>query len=162
MCALWLLRGGVPIVLPEGDLMNEERLLCLDVGDKRIGIAVSDPLGLTAQPLETYTRVGYGPDARHIARLAGEKGTQNVLLGLPRNMDGSEGEQAGKVRAFAEKLEQEGMQITFWDERLTTRSAHASLIESGLRRSARKSVVDQVAAVLILQSFLDAGGLGKH
>ena len=137
----------------------EERILCLDVGDKRIGIAVSDALGLTAQPVETYTRVGYGPDVRHIAGIAREREAQWVLLGLPRNMDGSEGAQAGKVRAFAEQLTKEGMQIEFWDERLTTRSAHASLIEGGMRRDARKGVVDQVAAVLILQGFLDAGGL---
>lgn len=139
----------------------EERVLCLDVGDKRIGIAVSDALGFTAQPVETYTRVGYGPDVRHIAGIAHERSAQWVLLGLPRNMDGSEGTQAGKVRAFAEQLIKEGMQVDFWDERLTTRSAHASLIEGGMRRDARKGVVDQVAAVLILQGFLDAGGLKR-
>lgn len=136
-----------------------QKILCLDVGDKRIGIAVSDAMGWTAQPVETYTRKGYGPDVRHIEETMRRTGAQRLLLGLPRNMDGSEGEQAQKVRALAEQLENAGMRVVYYDERLTTRSAHASLIESGMRRSDRKNVVDQVAAQLILQSFLDAGGL---
>ena len=78
--------------------MDKKRIIGLDVGDRRIGIAVSDPLGLTAQPVETYTRVGYGPDTKHIRALADQYGTDQILCGLPRNMDGTEGFQVDKVR----------------------------------------------------------------
>jgi len=132
------------------------RILCLDVGDRRVGVAVSDPLGITAQPLDTYTRVGYGPDVRHIAALAAHYATDRVLCGLPRNMDGSRGGQADKVRAFAAELEKAGLRVSYWDERLTTVSAERALIEGGMRRGARKQKVDMVAAVVILQAFLDA------
>ncbi len=135
------------------------RILCLDVGDRRIGIAVSDPLGITAQPLDTYTRVGYGPDVRHISALALRYETDRVLCGLPRNMDGSQGGQAEKVRAFAAELEKAGMRISYWDERMTTVTAERALIEGGMRREQRKQKVDMVAAVVILQAYLDAGGL---
>ena len=87
--------------------MNE-RIIALDVGDRRIGIAVSDPLGITAQPIETYTRVGYGPDSRHIAELAKQYETDQILCGLPRNMDGTQGGQAQRVRDFAAQLEKAG------------------------------------------------------
>lgn len=138
---------------------QKSRILCLDVGDRRIGIAVSDPLGITAQPLDTYTRVGYGPDVRHIAGIAARYDTERVLCGLPRNMDGSQGGQAEKVRAFAEQLEKAGLVISYWDERMTTVTAERALIEGGMRREQRKQKVDMVAAVVILQAFLDAGGL---
>ncbi len=134
-----------------------QRIIALDVGDKRIGIAVSDPLGYTAQPLETYTRVGYGPDVRHIAAIAERYETNAILCGLPRNMDGSLGGQAEKVRAFAQQLENAGFAIAFWDERLTTLSAERALIAGDVRRTDRKLLVDKVAAVIILQAYLDAG-----
>jgi len=132
------------------------RILCLDVGDRRIGVAVSDPLGITAQPLDTYTRVGYGPDVRHMAALAARYETDQVLCGLPRNMDGSAGSQAEKVRAFAAELQKAGLHVSYWDERMTTVSAERALIEGGVRRDARKQKVDMVAAAVILQAFLDA------
>lgn len=138
---------------------DNRRILCLDVGDRRIGVAVSDPLGITAQPLDTYTRVGYGPDSRHIAALAGRYGTDRVLCGLPRNMDGSQGFQAGKVRDFAAVLEGAGLRVSYWDERMTTVAAERALIEGGVRREQRRQKVDMVAAAVILQAFLDAGGL---
>ena len=90
--------------------MNE-RLIALDVGDRRIGIAVSDPLGITAQPVETYTRVGYGPDVRHIGEIAQRYATRQILCGLPRNMDGTEGFQVQKVRDFAAQLTDGDAQI---------------------------------------------------
>ena len=130
------------------------RLLGLDVGDRRIGIAVSDETQLIATPHSVYTRVGYGPDCRHIARLYGELGCVGVVSGLPLNMDGSAGFQAEKVRAFAAKLEEAGLPVAFQDERLSTVSAHEALIEGGMRREARKG--DQVAAAVILQQYLDA------
>ena len=132
------------------------RLLGLDVGDRRIGIAVSDETQLIATPHSVYTRVGYGPDCRHIARLYGELGCVGVVSGLPLNMDGTAGFQAEKVRAFAAKLEEAGLPVAFQDERLSTVSAHEALIEGGMRREARKGTVDKVAAAVILQQYLDA------
>ena len=135
--------------------MNK-RIVALDVGDRRIGIAVSDPLGITAQPLETYTRVGYGPDVRHIAQIAQKYETDQILCGLPRNMDGTQGFQVNKVREFAVKLEEMGLVISYHDERMTTMLAEGALLEANMRREDRKKKVDMVAAVMILQSYLDA------
>ena len=135
--------------------MNE-RILALDVGDRRIGVAVSDLLGLTAQPVETYTRVGYGPDTRHIAALAAQYETGRILCGLPRNMDGTQGGQVQKVRDFAAKLEEAGLSVEYYDERMTTVMAESALMEANMSRADRKKKVDMVAAVVILQSYLDA------
>ena len=136
--------------------MMNKRIVALDVGDRRIGIAVSDPLGITAQPLETYTRIGYGPDARHIAQIAANHETDQVLCGLPRNMDGTQGFQVDKVREFAAKLEEMGLSVTYYDERMTTMLAEGALLEANMRREDRKKKVDMVAAVVILQSYLNA------
>ena len=135
--------------------MNE-RIIALDVGDRRIGIAVSDPLGFTAQPVETYTRVGYGPDTRRIAQLAGQYETNRILCGLPLNMDGTQGFQTQKVREFAEKLTEAGLAVEFYDERMTTVLAEGALLEADMRRENRKKKVDMVAAVMIQQTYLDA------
>lgn len=133
-----------------------KRIIALDVGDRRIGIAVSDPLGYTAQPIETYTRVGYGPDTRRIKQLADQYETDQILCGLPLNMDGTQGFQTQKVRDFAAKLEEAGLQVEFYDERMTTVLAEGALLEADMRRENRKKKVDMVAAVMILQSYLDA------
>ena len=135
--------------------MNE-RIVALDVGDRRIGIAVSDPLGVTAQPIETYTRIGYGPDSRHIAEIDRRYETDRILCGLPRNMDGTQGFQVEKVKEFAAKLEELGLVIEYYDERMTTMLAENALLEANMRREDRKKKVDMVAAVVILQSYLDA------
>ena len=135
--------------------MNE-RIVALDVGDRRIGIAVSDPLGVTAQPIETYTRIGYGPDSRHIAEIARRYETDRILCGLPRNMDGTQGFQVEKVKEFASKLEELGLVVEYYDERMTTMLAESALLEANMRREDRKKKVDMVAAVVILQSYLDA------
>ena len=134
----------------------QERIIALDVGDRRIGIAVSDPLGITAQPVETYTRVGYGPDVRRISQIAEQYGTKHILCGLPRNMDGTEGFQVDKVRDFAEQLENAGFVVSFYDERMTTVLAEGALLEANMSRENRKKKVDMIAAVMILQSYLDA------
>ncbi|MCL1796212.1 MAG: Holliday junction resolvase RuvX [Clostridia bacterium] len=131
------------------------RMLALDIGDRRIGVAVSDPSGTIAQPVRVIERIGWGPDVRKIAALANEYGTNLVLAGLPLNMDGSEGGQAEKVRAFAGKLLEAGLEIIFADERMSTVSAERVLIESDIRRDKRKRVVDKVAAAVILQGYLD-------
>lgn len=135
--------------------MNK-RIVALDVGDRRIGIAVSDPLGITAQPIETYTRVGYGPDVRRILEICRQYETDHILCGLPKNMDGSQGFQVDKVREFASKLEEQGLVITYYDERMTTMLAEGALLEANMRRQDRKKKVDMVAAVVILQSYLDS------
>ena len=131
------------------------RILGLDVGDRRIGVAVSDELRLIASPRCVYTRVGYGPDVRFFTALYREVGATLVVCGLPLNMDGSRGFQAEKVLAFAEQMEKAGLPVAFQDERLTTVSAHQALMEGGMRREARKDVVDKVAAAMILQAYLD-------
>ena len=135
--------------------MNE-RIVCLDIGDVRIGVAVSDPARIIASPVEVITRVGWGPDTRKIAAICERYDTRLVLSGLPRNMDGTEGFQAEKVRALCAQLEQAGMTVRYQDERLTTVTAEDALIQGGVRRENRKQYVDKVAAAVILQSWLDA------
>lgn len=138
--------------------MNK-RIVALDVGDRRIGIAVSDPLGITAQPIETYTRVGYGPDVKHIAAICAQYETDQILCGLPRNMDGTQGFQVDKVREFAGKLEEQGFIVSYYDERMTTMLAENALLEGNVHRADRKKKVDMIAAVMILQSYLDSGAM---
>ena len=132
------------------------RILGLDVGDKRIGVAVSDPMHTIATPHSVYTRVGYAPDVRHLSALAKQEQAGPLVLGLPLNMDGSLGFQTDKVLALAEKLQEAGLSIVLQDERLTTSSANRSLIEGGMRREKRKNTVDMVAAAIILQAYLDS------
>ena len=132
------------------------RILALDVGDRRIGIALSDETQLIATPHSVYTRVGWGPDVKHIQKLYNDSKAVLVVCGLPRNMDGSVGFQTEKVQSFAEQLTKAGLPVVFQDERLSTVSAHQALIEGGMRRDDRKGTVDKVAAAVILQSYLDA------
>ena len=132
------------------------RILALDVGDRRIGIALSDETQLIATPHSVYTRVGWGPDVKHIQKLYNDNQAVLVVCGLPRNMDGSVGFQAEKVQSFAEQLIKAGLPVVFQDERLSTVSAHQALIEGGMRRDDRKGTVDKVAAAGILQTYLDA------
>ena len=134
--------------------MND-RIVCLDIGDVRIGVAVSDPTGTIASPVETVHRVGWGPDTRRIKEICDRFETYLVLSGLPLNMDGSEGFQAEKVRAFCAQLEKAGLRIIFQDERLSTVAADEALIEGGVSRSGRKQLVDKVAAAVILQQYLE-------
>ncbi len=135
--------------------MNE-RIVCLDVGDVRIGVAVSDLTGTIATPVEVITRVGWGPDTKKIAAVCERYDTRLILSGLPRNMDGTEGFQAEKVRSLCAQLEKAGLIVRYQDERLTTVVAEDALISGGVRREDRKKVVDKVAAAVILQSWLDA------
>ena len=132
------------------------RVLALDVGDKRIGVAVSDALGITAQGLETYTRTGDdAADAAYIRSLAARYAPVRLLFGLPRNMDGSLGFQSEKVRAFADcVLEGWEGEHAFFDERLSTVQAERVLLEADMSRRKRRKVVDKLAAVVILQAYL--------
>ena len=132
------------------------RILALDMGDRRIGIALSDETQLIATPHSVYTRVGWGPDVKHIQKLYNDNKAVLIVCGLPRNMDGSVGFQAEKVQSFAEQLIKAGLPVVFQDDRLSTVSAHQALIEGGMRRDDRKGTVDKVAAAVILQTYLDA------
>ena len=135
--------------------MNE-RIVCLDIGDVRIGVAVSDPTGTIATPVEVIRRVGWGPDTKKIREICDRYQTNRILSGLPLNMDGSEGFQSRKVRDFCAQLEKAGLQVVFQDERLSTVSAEEALVEGNVSRSDRKQVVDKVASSVILQQWLDA------
>jgi len=132
-----------------------KRLICLDVGDARIGVAVSDSTRTIATPVEVIHRVGWGPDCRRIKTLCDLYQTDLVLSGLPLNMDGTEGFQAEKVRRFCEQVEKQGLKVIFQDERLTTVIAEEALQNGGVSRADQKQVVDKVAAAVILQQWLD-------
>ncbi len=133
------------------------RYLALDVGSKRIGVAVSDELGLTAQPVLTLERKrNPRDDLRSLARLARRYGVAGIVVGNPLHLSGEQSPRAAKTQAFAAELgELTGLPIHLWDERLTTEEAHQILYEAGHTRQEHRRVVDQVAAVLILQSFLE-------
>ena len=133
-----------------------ERIVCLDIGDARIGVAVSDPTGTIATPVEVIHRIGWGPDTQKIAEICNRYGTHRILSGLPLNMDGTEGFQAKKVRDFCEQLEKRGLTVVYQDERLSTVTAEEALIEGGVSRSGRRQVVDKIAASVILHQWLEA------
>lgn len=133
------------------------RIMGLDVGDRRIGIAVSDALGLTAQPVLTLTRTNRKQDLKSIQRLIRRHGCAQIVVGNPLYMSGDQSPQAAKAQAFAQMLRDEtGLPVHLWDERLTTTEAHRHLHAAGRAGSEHKAVVDQVAAVLILESWLAA------
>ncbi len=132
------------------------RLLGLDFGSRRIGVAISDPLGLTAQQLDAIRREGDRSDIARIAAIAERCGVGGVVVGLPLLPDGNEGDQARKARAFAAKVRETlGVPVAMWDERHTTAQAERHLVESGVRRDKRKAVRDSLSAALMLQSVLD-------
>lgn len=133
------------------------RVLGLDVGDRRVGVAVSDERGITAQPVLTLVRSNRRQDLRSLARILRKHACTEIVVGNPLYMSGDLSPQAIKAQAFAEMLRQQfGLPVSLWDERLTTTEAHRLLHLAGRAGSEHKMVVDQVAAVLILQSFLDA------
>lgn len=129
------------------------RVIALDVGDVRIGVAVTDPTGTIAQPLEVYRRVGYGPDCRYVQELCRRFDTTVVLLGLPLNMDGTRGGQAEKAQAFGKVLSDAGLDVRYQDERMTTVTAERVLISGSVRREDRKQCVDKLAAAVILEQW---------
>ena len=135
------------------ETMNE-RIVALDIGDVRIGVAVSDPTRTVASPVEVITRVGWGPDTRAIRAICDRYETTQVVSGLPLNMDGTEGFQAGKVRDLCAQLEKSGLTVFFQDERLSTVTAEEALLEGNLSRRDRRGVVDKVAAAVILEQWL--------
>lgn len=136
--------------------MAVTRYLGLDLGTRRIGVAVSDELGFTAQPLQTLEPKTEDEALAAVRSLVDRYGVREVVVGLPKNMNGTLGPAAEQALAFAKRLEEGGLaKVTMWDERLTSRAAERLLIEADVRRSKRKRAVDQMAAVLILQGFLD-------
>lgn len=135
----------------------------LDVGERRVGVAVSDELGAIATPLATVQRGRR--DLAEIEALIREWTVSQLVIGLPTGLSGREGPQAALVRSFAAKLEaaiDAGVEVIYWDERLTTAIAERSLIEAGTSRARRKEQIDAVAAAVLLQSYLDAGRGGQR
>lgn len=136
---------------------NKMRIMCLDVGRARIGIAQSDPMQIIASPLEVLKRTNsINADAKHVAELIKENNVGLLVVGLPLKLDGSAGESAEMARELAEKIQKfTDVTIEFQDERLSTVSAERILIEGNVRREKRKGVVDKIAATIILQNYLD-------
>ena len=132
--------------------------MSLDIGDRTIGIAVSDLLGLTAQGVETIHRKAMEDDLKRLGELMAQYETHSLVSGLPKNMDGTEGERCEIVKEFMAKVKETypEVEITFWDERLSTVAATRSLIEADVSRRKRKKVIDKMAAVFILQGYLDS------
>lgn len=134
-----------------------KRILALDLGSRRIGLAVSDPLGIVAQGLPTLIRTSKAKDLAALAQVAAEYEVGRIVVGLPLHLSGEEGPEAAAARRFARDLARHtGLPVVLHDERLTTRQAEAVLRTGGVSSRERARVVDQLAAVLILQSYLDA------
>ena len=139
-----------------------KRIMGLDYGDKTVGVAISDPLGITAQGKEIIRRERPDKLRRTCARieeLIQEYEVEKIVLGLPKNMDGSEGIRVEKTKAFKEMIERRtGLEVVLWDERLTTVAADRYMDEAGIKGDKRKAIVDEIAAVFILQGYLDSIG----
>ncbi|MBQ1889588.1 Holliday junction resolvase RuvX [Selenomonas caprae] len=135
-----------------------KRYMSLDIGDRTIGIAVSDLLGLTAQGVETIRRRKEEDDLKRLGELMEQYETKSLVSGLPKNMDGTEGDRCSIVKEFMAKVKETypDVEVVFWDERLSTVAATRSLIEADVSRKKRKKVIDKMAAVFILQGYLDS------
>ena len=140
-------------------LVRNQRLLGLDVGDKTVGLALSDPGLSVASPITTIRRTKFTADATALLKLAAERGVGGLVIGLPLNMDGSEGPRCQSVRQFAANLlKLKDMPILFWDERMSTMAVEREMIAHDVTRAKRDKTVDQAAAAFILQGALDALG----
>ncbi|HTS81854.1 MAG TPA: Holliday junction resolvase RuvX [Myxococcaceae bacterium] len=135
----------------------------LDVGTKTVGVAVSDALGMTAQPVTTLRRTSLRADLTELRRLAEQHGVEHAVVGLPLNMDGSEGPSAAEARRFGDAVTRAlGIPVDYWDERLTTAAANRILLEADVSRAKRRAVVDRLAAALILQGWLESRQAAAH
>lgn len=138
------------------------RIMGLDYGTKTVGVAISDALGITAQPLETITRKDSNKLRKTLARIEAlikEYSVERIVLGNPKNMNNTEGNRVEETKVFKEQLERRtGLEVVLWDERLTTIESERILMSGGVRRENRKAVIDQLAASIILQSYMDAKG----
>ena len=149
--------GRFEILLGISNTFPIMRVLALDIGEKRIGVSISDELGITAQGLDTINRTKLDEDIEKIRRLVESAGITEIVVGLPLNLDGSEGLSAQKATGFAGILRRDlGVNVILWDERLSTVAAEKSLLEGDLSRRRRKQLRDQVAATLILQGYLES------
>lgn len=132
------------------------RKLGIDYGDSRIGLALSDPMGIIASALETFVRFKDNRDFEYLAKVVQTNEVDTIVVGLPKNMDGTEGIRVELTRAFCEQLKgYTSANIVFRDERLTSMQAERTLLEADLRRDKRKQLIDKMAAQIILQSYLD-------
>ena len=142
------------------------RILGLDYGTKTVGVAISDPLGLTAQGMEIIRREEENKLRRTLARIEAiieEYGVTDIVLGLPKNMNNTQGVRVESTMEFKEKLERRtGLPVIMWDERLTTVAADRTMMEAGIRRENRKEYVDKIAAAFILQGYLDSLAFKKE
>ena len=137
--------------------MLDGRIMGLDIGDKTIGVAVSDIMGIIAQGVKTIRRESKKKDIEELKNIIKERQVNKIVSGLPKNMNGTLGPQGEKVLKLCELIKEEtGLEIDFWDERLTTVAAERSLIEGDVSRKKRKKVIDMLAAVIILQGYLDS------
>lgn len=133
------------------------KIMGIDLGSKTIGVAVSDELGMTAHGVKVIQRIGINKDILEIARLAEEHCVEEIVVGLPVNMNGTMGREAEKVLSFLERLRaQIDIPVTTWDERLSTVAVTRILIEGNVKRKSRKNVIDKVVAVYILQGYLNS------
>ncbi|MFX0549170.1 Holliday junction resolvase RuvX [Hathewaya histolytica] len=133
------------------------RILGLDIGDRTIGVSISDPLGFTAQGITTIRRKNEKYDLEELGIICNEYSVEKIVSGLPKNMNGTLGPQGEKVKEFAEKIRETlNIEIIYWDERLTTVAAHRAMLEADLSRKKRKKIVDKIASTYILQGYLDS------
>ena len=140
-------------------MIEKPRVLGLDVGEKRIGMAISDPMGWSAQPIETLHRTKLEKDLDQIQKWVDHYKAKKIVVRLPKNMNGTVGPQGEDTKEFAELLKNHlnsEIEFIFWDERLSSRSAERILIEGNVSRKNRKGLIDTVAAVIILQNYMDA------
>lgn len=157
------IRHGSDNHVTMAEIRTQQRTVGLDIGDRRIGVAVSDGLGLTAQPLGVVRRQSAKTAISAIMELLSNYDVGSFVAGLPLNMNGSEGTQADRVRHFCDKLKADtGIPVIFQDERLTSAQGERVLIEAGMRRNKRRDILDITASVLILQSHLDACGENRN
>lgn len=139
-----------------------QRLLGLDLGEKTIGLALSDPGHMVASPIETIRRSKFATDVGHLFSIVDQRGCGGLVIGLPLNMDGSEGPRCQSTRAFARNvLGLRDLPILFWDERLSTVAVNRAMIEADMSRAKRAAKIDQSAAAFILQGALDAMGRAR-
>lgn len=154
-----ILCGILPGILYKNYMKKEMvmRILGLDIGEKKIGVAMSDELGFTAQGIGVILRQGLKQDLNQVAALAEKYSVGKIVLGLPKNMNGTLGPQGELVKKFGEALKRslKKVEISYWDERLTTVEAERVLIHGDMSRKKRRCIIDKVAAVLILQSYLN-------
>ncbi|MHC1721336.1 MAG: Holliday junction resolvase RuvX [Clostridiaceae bacterium] len=133
------------------------RILGLDVGERRIGVAISDPLGYTAQGIKTIIRKNLKLDLVEIKNICDEYSVESILIGLPKNMNGTIGPSGEKMIELSRIIETElDLPVKLWDERLTTVAAHKAMLEADMSRAKRKKIVDKIAAMYILQGYLDS------